>query len=803
MAKKKGPPRGGTRDDPSSTSAHRQTSGRRMKNNNPTGKVNPTELPAFRSLDFLVKRLIPTCKPNGDGKCTCPWHKHPPEQSGKVPIEKFWNAPGHLPTWPAYPFNVGIKMGSRLAVLDEDPRNGGRESLASLCTSFGPLPPTPTVATGGDGHHYYFEVSESQASWAGAGLELKATGQVIAPGSLHPSGKLYAWERSPQQIALAPLPVWLQSKPKAATRPQLTLVPASTDEDPRPKCWTGELLHWKREEWTRAEVEKRARLYLRAMPESVSGERGHDVAFHVANVLVRGFLLKGKDALKVFKEWNQESAKPPWGVGELLHKMADAEKSHTFQWGYLLLGDRDKYAPLTEEEQEETSDAEPEAPESEEDETDEATDTTPQPKKRKRDERLVFVVAQNKFYVFPEGVNATPEPRDQGLAGIEFAAAVGALQKMGVGFRSATQICKEKRCVIVDDLRRWPTNERILEHGNKTFLNPFWTIIPEAESGKCPNLDALVRAIGGDEKSAEWLWNWAAYIVQNPNALPGVCVVARGYPGVGKSKLGEVFGLCRGVYATVTNSAFHSEFNSRWADARFINAAEVMLADSRKEDNQRFLSLITDPQIEFHRKNQSAYEIENRIAWWLTSNLDNPVLVPYKDRRFTILDAQAPPDENMAALKQAWKKYDRRYHEWPELRAFKYKLLHYKVNEALARKPFINEAHIEVQEASRSSIEAFCDELSRNGWWPLADRYPILQGVTTTDDCYKPGHLWIDPAYIHRVYSAWCKDVGMGVTGYPRFVTSGAIRRFTKSPQRTVKGIQYRFRLVPAGTKTE
>lgn len=97
-------------------------------------------------------------------------------------------------------FNVGIATGraSDLVVLDVDPRNGGVESLNRLEREIGPLPATYTVRTGGGGLHLYFRVPED---WTGEvrsipdllpGLELKGDGAyVIAPPSLHPSGRLY------------------------------------------------------------------------------------------------------------------------------------------------------------------------------------------------------------------------------------------------------------------------------------------------------------------------------------------------------------------------------------------------------------------------------------------------------------------------------------------------------------------------------------------------------------------------------------------------------------------------------------
>ena len=793
--KKERPPKGGSSHNGAPTAKREKTAKDTIDTATQSVKL-PWLTPQFSSLAHLKSRLIPLCKPNGvPGKCTCPHHKHEDASSGKAPIEKGWQEVGHKARWPEYEYNVGVRLGSTLNVLDIDPRNGGLEALRELEGRYGQLPRTPRVATGGGGYHYYLGAEASQASWKMAcGVELKAAGsQVVAPGSLHQSGKLYEWDAETVELSPAPLPEWLKTKPTTDVRPRLAIVP---DEDPRHGAWVTGQLQWKGEEFELSELVPRARLYLRAMPLSVSGKGGHDIAIRVAVVLIRGFLLKGEQALPLFEEWNVERAKPAWSKGELLHKLADATKFDKFQWGYALRGERDEYAEEPDSKADIPARELPSEP-SVQQEVSEEAEAAEEEKQRKEDNRLVYVASADRFYFFPEGTDGTPVAQDQGLQGLTVSAAIGLLQDSGKSFRGAQDIVKKKMCRIVKDTRRWPSNERLIEVEGQTYLNPFWTLIPDAKKGDCNNLSQLLDAVAGDKEGSEWLWNWAAYVVQNPNIQPGVVVVARGLPGVGKSKLGEAIGLCRGVYTSVNNSAFHGDFNSKWADARFINAAEVMLADSKREDNQKFLSLVTDPEIEYHRKNQPAYDIPNRIAWWLTSNLDNPVLVPKGDRRFTILDALSPSATIMAVLKKAWTEYERRYHEWPELQAFKYKLLHWQVDVQMARKPLINAAHNEIQEASKSSVEVFADELELNGIRFLAQG---LHGATSEENALQEGWVCADVSYLYRIYAGWCKEKGLGIFGETRFVNCGAMKRFRKTSQIMVRGVRYRMREVPIGT---
>jgi hypothetical protein len=113
--------------------------------------------------------------------------------------------------------NIGIVTGeiSNLVVIDVDPKHGGDESLEHLQQRFGSLPPTVEATTGGGGRHLYFAhpgVLVRNRAGLAQGIDLRGDGgYVVAPPSVHPSGRRYAWMpgRSPQEMSPAPLPRWL------------------------------------------------------------------------------------------------------------------------------------------------------------------------------------------------------------------------------------------------------------------------------------------------------------------------------------------------------------------------------------------------------------------------------------------------------------------------------------------------------------------------------------------------------------------------------------------------------------------
>lgn len=168
-------------------------------------------------------RVVANYTPKADGTCDCHLGASC-DSAGKHPRTMHGALDGstdpaitrrRFTIWPA---NVGVATGQGLVVLDVDPRNGGEESLERLIAQYGALPRTPTVLTGGGGVHFYFDPGEQLVSSADLktrgypGVEVKSAGlQVVAPPSLHPSGRRYEWEAglSPDDMPLASMPQWL------------------------------------------------------------------------------------------------------------------------------------------------------------------------------------------------------------------------------------------------------------------------------------------------------------------------------------------------------------------------------------------------------------------------------------------------------------------------------------------------------------------------------------------------------------------------------------------------------------------
>ncbi len=122
-------------------------------------------------------------------------------------------------------FNIGIVTGqlSDVFVLDIDFKDGGYETLQSLETKFGILPPTWIAKTSGGGEHRYFQfpknaeirnskgrLGETKTNKNHSGIDIRGEGgYVVAPPSIHANGNPYEWALPPWKEEIAEAPQWL------------------------------------------------------------------------------------------------------------------------------------------------------------------------------------------------------------------------------------------------------------------------------------------------------------------------------------------------------------------------------------------------------------------------------------------------------------------------------------------------------------------------------------------------------------------------------------------------------------------
>lgn len=149
----------------------------------------------------------------------------PCEPAGKKPIIANW--PDRATTdpvqigewWAKWPnANIGMLTGraTGIVVVDLDTNGNGPENMSQLEIQHGHLPITPKAITGSGGVHLIFKYPENLLvkSRAGIvnGIDTRADGgYIIAPPSLHPSGRKYEWAPGcgMGEVEPAECPKWL------------------------------------------------------------------------------------------------------------------------------------------------------------------------------------------------------------------------------------------------------------------------------------------------------------------------------------------------------------------------------------------------------------------------------------------------------------------------------------------------------------------------------------------------------------------------------------------------------------------
>jgi len=195
--------------------------------------------------------------------------------------------------------NVGVVTGaiSNLVVLDIDPNHGGDASIGRLERKLAPLPVTVQATTGGGGRHLYFAhpggLVRNRTALA-QGIDVRGDGgYIVAPPSVHPSGRRYAWVpgRSPAEIVPAVLPRWI-------------LVRAG-----------GSHVGRSRDEWRR--------LVRKGVPE---GQRNSTIASLTGHLLWHG--VDAEIALELLLAWNRLRCRPPLDDAEVAQVVTNIVQLH-------------------------------------------------------------------------------------------------------------------------------------------------------------------------------------------------------------------------------------------------------------------------------------------------------------------------------------------------------------------------------------------------------------------------------------------------------------------------------------------
>lgn len=242
------------------------------------------------------------------------WPLFPLVTRGKRPrtANGFKSASSHperiVEWWARWPYaNLALATGraSGIVVVDVDSPTGELQ-----LEKFGPLPPTPTVATG-KGRHLYFSMPPCTALGStrarlGVDVDTRADGgYIVLPPSVHPSGRVYEWATglSPVDVPFAPLPDTLLT---ALSAPAAAAPVAVAPAPPMPyrSYFTGGQLY------RTVQRRKAFAAWLSKLPTGLSDGQGrNDAAYRIAARAIEAEL-SASEVVEVLRRWNAQHVEP-------------------------------------------------------------------------------------------------------------------------------------------------------------------------------------------------------------------------------------------------------------------------------------------------------------------------------------------------------------------------------------------------------------------------------------------------------------------------------------------------------------
>lgn len=174
-----------------------------------------------------------------------------------------------------------------------------------------------------------------------------------------------------------------------------------------------------------------------------------------------------------------------------------------------------------------------------------------------------------------------------------------------------------------------------------------WAVEPDPNASCDAWLELLRTVIAGDDPERyEWLLQWFASIVREPDVKVPTVPVLIGRPGAGKTLCLSYFGRILGeAYTPVTNPEhIHGKFNAHLGHTLLLHSEEALYGGDKKHLGI-IKSLVTDETLILERKGIDPRRVPNRIRLVMSSNNERAAPVEEVDRRFCIFhlhDRKAP-----------------------------------------------------------------------------------------------------------------------------------------------------------------
>jgi hypothetical protein len=251
-----------------------------------------------------------------------------------------------------------------------------------------------------------------------------------------------------------------------------------------------------------------------------------------------------------------------------------------------------------------------------------------------------LVLAGNKTVVLREGVDVDDRPEWRLIT-------VGAFKQWMATKNITIEGKKPQRVPLAEHWLHHPQRrqyEGVLFAPKREVTRHFnlwrgWAVAP----GK-GNCDLFLEHLKNNAASAEkvwfeWIIAWFADIVQNPTHKPGTSLVFRGKPGVGKTKIFEVFGSLMGEHYVLAPEPRYivGRFNSHLTSCLLLFADEGFWAGDKAAEG-KLRDLVTGGHHFIEFKGVEPIRVNNYIRLGVVSQHDWVVPASFNERRFAVFD---------------------------------------------------------------------------------------------------------------------------------------------------------------------
>ena len=214
------------------------------------------------------------------------------------------------------------------------------------------------------------------------------------------------------------------------------------------------------------------------------------------------------------------------------------------------------------------------------------------------------------------------------------------------------------------------------------------------------------HALGSDDECFDRFINWLAVIVQKRTQTKTAWLL-HGTQGTGKGVLfHNIITPILGNEHTQNKLLhdFEESFNGWMENCLCVLVDEVQLSESRQADKlmSKIKAYIPNPEVSIRHMRQTGVKRQSFMNMIFASNMPDPIKIDPEDRRFSCgLYQTEKISLNAQDIKQI--------HE--ELSSFAIYLMNYQANVELAGTPLINDAHLQLQILTRTSIDQISDAL--------------------------------------------------------------------------------------------